>query len=56
MKEKAKQKPIIPDGFWNIPRPTITMEEALKDVIPFDWKDTSREKRKKLIKQEKSSS
>ena len=37
MKEKKNQKIIIQDGFWNIPRPTITMEEALKDVIPIDW-------------------
>lgn len=37
MKDKRNQKPIIPDGFWDIPRPTITMEEALKDVIPIDW-------------------
>lgn len=30
---------ILPEGFFNIPRPIITSEEALKDVIPIDWDD-----------------
>ncbi len=34
---KKKKKPSFPKGFFEKPRPEITMEEALKDVIPIKW-------------------
>lgn len=34
MKEAKK---ILPKGFFEIPRETITSKEALKDVVPIDW-------------------
>lgn len=46
MKEEKKQKTIIPDDFWSIPRPNITMKEALKDVIPFEWEKAKTKNKK----------
>lgn len=47
MKENNNQKPKFPDGFWNIPRPEISLEEALKDVLKINWEETSKEKKEK---------
>lgn len=33
----------FPDGFFNIPRPTISMKETLKDVIPIEWNNKENE-------------
>ncbi len=47
MKENNNQKPKFLDGFWNIPRPEISLEEALKDVSKINWEETSKEKNEK---------
>lgn len=37
-KEILENKNNFPDGFFNQQRPTITMKESLKDVLPIKWK------------------
>lgn len=49
MKENNNQKPKFPDGFWNIPRPEISLEEALKDVSKINWEETSKKRNEKQI-------
>ncbi len=34
-----KNRPKFPKGFFSQPRPTISLKEALKDVIPFEWSE-----------------
>ena len=29
----------FPEGFFDLPRPTISWEEATKDDLPFDWSE-----------------
>ena len=38
----------FPKGFFKQPRPTISTEKALKDVIPVKW-NFNKEKNKKVI-------
>ena len=45
MKEKDNQKPKFPDGFWNIPRPEISLQEALKDVTQINWEKALKDKK-----------
>jgi hypothetical protein len=35
MEKKENSK--FPEGFFTQPRPTISMKEAIKDVVPFKW-------------------
>lgn len=47
---KRKEHPKLSKDFFKQPRPTITMKEALKDSIPFEWsKEVLEEKKKALI-------
>ena len=32
-----KERSIFPKGFFTQPRPTISKEEALKDIVPIKW-------------------
>lgn len=36
---KNEQHSRFPKNFFTQPRPTISMKESLKDVIPFKWSD-----------------
>lgn len=36
---EKKESPKFPKGFFTQPRPTISMKEALKDVVPFQWSE-----------------
>ena len=36
---KKKECPKFPKGFFKQPRPTLSMKEALNDVVPFKWSD-----------------
>ncbi len=36
---EENKRPTFPKGFFTEPRPTISMEEALKDVIPCEWSE-----------------
>lgn len=40
MKEKSVK---IPKDFWEKERPQVTLEEALKDVTPIEWKHKKNE-------------
>ena len=37
-------------GFFQLKRPTITTSEALKDVIPFEWKESKGNNKKQITK------
>ena len=37
MEKKESSK--FPKGFFTQPRPTISMKEAIKDDIPFEWSE-----------------
>lgn len=43
--KKNNQKPKFPDGFWNILRPEISLEEALKDVTRINFKKALKDKK-----------
>ncbi len=34
---KKKEITKFPQGFFQLKRPTVSLEEALKDVIPLKW-------------------
>ena len=40
----------FPKGFFQLKRPTITTSEALKDVIPFEWKESKGNNKKQITK------
>ena len=46
---KKTEKILFPEGFFTKPRPTISMEEALKDVIPVKWSKKVAKNKKKVI-------
>ena len=46
---------ILPKGFFEIPRKTITSTEAMKDVIPVDWENIIVKKEEKVDKNNKDS-
>lgn len=46
---EGKMKKIFPKGFFTQPRPIISMEEALKDVVPFEWSNEVKTGKKKTI-------
>lgn len=47
---KKKERPKFPKGFFEKSRPTISTEEALKDVIPVEWsKNILKGKKKALV-------
>lgn len=45
---ERKNKVKIPKGFFQKERPTITIHEALKEIIPVEWVDDCNSK--KIIK------
>lgn len=48
---KRKERPKFPIGFFEQPRPTISSEEALKDIIPVQWtKEVIQGTKKALVK------
>lgn len=47
MKEQNNQNHMFPDGFWDIPRPEISLKEALKDVSKINWEETLKDKKEK---------
>lgn len=51
MKNECKK---FPNGFFSQHRQTLTMKEATKDIIPFEWNyDNSKEKKKIASKKRK---
>lgn len=42
-KENKKMKKEFPKGFFSIPRPTISIEKALEDITPIEWKKNGKE-------------
>ncbi len=34
---KEKERPTFPENFFSTPRPTVSLEETLKDVTPIEW-------------------
>lgn len=46
---EKKERPKFPKGFFTQPRPTISMKDALKDVIPFEWSKEVLEGKKEAI-------
>ncbi|MCI9110387.1 MAG: hypothetical protein HFH47_01075 [Bacilli bacterium] len=44
-----KSKSLFPKGFFQEPRPKISMKEALKDVIPIKWPKEILEGKKKVF-------
>lgn len=42
---EKKKITTFPKGFFQKKRPTITTSEALKDVIPFQWEKSFKEKK-----------
>ena len=49
VKLAKKKKPEFPKGFFTQPRPTVSMKEALKDVIPIEWSNEVKNKKKKIV-------
>lgn len=47
MENMKKEKIILPQNFFTKVRPTVSTKEALKDVIPVEWK--LKEKKEKVI-------
>ena len=46
---KKTEKILFPKGFFTKSRPTISTEEALKDVIPAKWSKKVQNEKKKVI-------
>ena len=46
---KKTEKTLFPKGFFTKSRPTISMDEALKDVIPLKWSKKEKKEKKKVI-------
>ena len=46
---KKTEKTLFPKGFFTKSRPTISMDEALKDVIPLKWSKKVQKGKKKVI-------
>ena len=46
---KKTKKISFPKGFFSKSRPTISMEEALKDVIPAKWSKKVQKGKKKVV-------
>ncbi len=40
----------FPKGFFQLKRPTITISEALKDVIPIEWEENKGKNKKQIAK------
>ena len=36
---EKKESPKFPKGFFTQPRPTISIKEALRDIVPFEWSE-----------------
>lgn len=49
MKYEKNRENFISRSFFTKPRPTISMEEALKDVIPVKWSKKVAKNKKKVI-------
>ena len=49
VKLEKKKIPEFPKGFFTQPRPTISMKEALKDVVPIEWSNEVKSKNKKIV-------
>lgn len=45
---EKKESPKFPKGFFTQPRPTISMKEALKDIIPFEWSNNVLKEKSKV--------
>lgn len=47
---EKKERPKFPKNFFTQSRPTVSMKEALKDVIPFEWsKDVQNGKKEAIL-------
>ena len=46
---EEKKKPTFPKGFFTKLRPTMSLNEALKDVEPFKWSEDVLKGKKKAI-------
>ena len=44
-----KPKELFPKGFFQKQRPSITFEEATKDVTPYEWPEEVLNGKKKVI-------
>lgn len=49
VKLEKKKRPEFPKGFFNQPRPTVSMKEALIDVVPIEWSNEVKSKKKKIV-------
>ncbi len=49
MENEKKRKTIIPKDFFTKIRPTISTKDALKDVIPVEWKVKDNSRKEKVI-------
>ncbi len=46
---EKKKRPEFPKGFFTQPRPTVSMNETLKDVIPIEWSNEVKIGKKKTV-------
>lgn len=46
---EKKKSVEFPKGFFTQPRPTVSMKEALKDVVPIKWSSEVKSGKKKTI-------
>ena len=49
IKLEKKKRLEFPKGFFTQPRPTVNMKEALKDIVPIEWSNEIKNKKKKII-------
>ena len=49
VKLEKKKMLEFPKGFFTQPRPTVSMKEALKDVVPIKWSNEVKSEKKKIV-------